>query len=1528
MESEVSEEVPQEKSKKVDENGVPIRKANPIFDENGVALKKKDGTLTHTLSSPPSSTDTQSASNFDPNSQQEPDTRHNQQQEADLNASFQATRNKPQTPIIARLSKPVEKNSWNNIGDFSFKTVQAGLEKDLGGAMKFIGDNFAFSDKNPLSRAGENLRQAGEHDEQGAQLHSLPNTTMGNVASSTIGFAPDILELALTPELDVAKVGKLGEVLTKYGGKYAPKVANMAVGKFPIQQAAKGFTGAYADAKAQGLDDNSALAQALKTGAADYGKGVLFEGAGKAAEKATDFGKKLLEDNGLMAGNKLVAGAEKKLLHSTAQATAFSAVPFITNAVQGKPTSLDEIKNNAIFGGVLGLVHGGEARPDEPTPADGAAKEVLDRSPIVDLNNFMSADMSAIKDIHEAKETPHDLQIKSAIHAEDAFKSDDHAEKQQQIVQSSINGKASSVKAFTQSILKDKDAVISAVNDLPLSDETKNDVIAKINQVHKELDPIEQKKTAFGNQIKDIDEQIQSVSERSDDPIKQAENEVKLESLTKQREETVNSLKDVIIKQNEQIKPNTEIPDEQPADEAVGVPKVADQNDETTKNSPIKSTENEQSTKKHEEASANEEKSSKGSQSGKESIENGEKDDVGKSGEAKAEPKNLKKLPLAEHAELSGLLKEHGVTIKDLQDEQQERNQSGDNIPKVDTNEKGVQQPEDDGTRNDGENREGEEPKSGKGTFKKPEKEVEKTILTQRAYKGEVSDGVKKYLEDKGLTRATYKQEERSKQATEFIDKFGDDAAFRAVESGDIDGGLAASTLAQLQIRNSTSVEDLPEDSDERDELAKKHADLIALMEKKGYFSGEFIGQLAHEYQNKDLNFASIKRQIEKITGKKITKEQETKIKEVTEENERLKKDLQDSEARLIEETDKAFKAGQEDVKNETKTDKAKRIANKLRAAKIHRPGIFSSATPASVAWDGAVEVVAKSIEAGGKLADAIDEGLEHIRNTDWYKGLSATKQSQSEKEFKRFNHENVSSTELTDLQARFVDKIDNKFTAAEARDLWGYMKETYLNSGMSFKDAMSKTATDLGLSWRQVSEAITTPKTKRASDEMWKRQSNLLRNRASVKTWIDQHEASAPVRLLKKISGAFRGIAVFAHGHIFVGTHAGMTLFNPSTWNKTIPAFLRGFKLAYGKTADYERSMEELKNSPNYLIAQRAGLKNDPERINTEEFQKSQQYLGKLGKVGERGFNTIKVLRQALFDSEFNKRSRAEQDDPEVTKEIAKLMNLATGATNLNLPSWVNEATFAGGMEAARWGKLTRNPAKATMTAINALFSPEKATVADRVFAKVWAKRVGEQLATYIVARTVNAAINNALYPTNKEKIFDPFNLDWWKFKFGSRAIDPTSGMRSAAGFIYTIGKVMFENQKELHGDKRDKLLGKEVEGYSRGKLAPLYSTLTDFYANRDFKGNVMPKFPIKALNRYENPGNGKHVLSWTEYGSSKLPLPMAEAFGIFYQSSLDSGVPKTKLDAAVKGIIGGAISGTTGFRVSENKGKMKKAN
>jgi hypothetical protein len=83
-----------------------------------------------------------------------------------------------------------------------------------------------------------------------------------------------------------------------------------------------------------------------------------------------------------------------------------------------------------------------------------------------------------------------------------------------------------------------------------------------------------------------------------------------------------------------------------------------------------------------------------------------------------------------------------------------------------------------------------------------------------------------------------------------------------------------------------------------------------------------------------------------------------------------------------------------------TPKQRAKATADKIREFKIHKPNSFSSGTPGSVAWDLGVEAIAKSVEAGGTIQEAILEGLEAIKNTKWYKSLSKAEQNQATQDF------------------------------------------------------------------------------------------------------------------------------------------------------------------------------------------------------------------------------------------------------------------------------------------------------------------------------------------------------------------------------------------------------------------------------------------------------------------------------------------------------------------------------------------------
>jgi len=70
-------------------------------------------------------------------------------------------------------------------------------------------------------------------------------------------------------------------------------------------------------------------------------------------------------------------------------------------------------------------------------------------------------------------------------------------------------------------------------------------------------------------------------------------------------------------------------------------------------------------------------------------------------------------------------------------------------------------------------------------------------------------------------------------------------------------------------------------------------------------------------------------------------------------------------------------------------------------------------------AWDTSVEAVALTIEAGGSLSQAIQNGITKLKESDWYKGLSKKGQQDAEKGFKDGLEKEVSSTESKDIKPK-----------------------------------------------------------------------------------------------------------------------------------------------------------------------------------------------------------------------------------------------------------------------------------------------------------------------------------------------------------------------------------------------------------------------------------------------------------------------------------------------------------------------------
>lgn len=732
-------------------------------------------------------------------------------------------------------------------------------------------------------------------------------------------------------------------------------------------------------------------------------------------------------------------------------------------------------------------------------------------------------------------------------------------------------------------------------------------------------------------------------------------------------------------------------------------------------------------------------------------------------------------------------------------------------------------------------------------------------------------------------------------------------------------------------------------------------------------------------------SFTAVKKAVEKLIDKGVSEEQTKKIKELTDKNELLKQQYDDLNKKLIEETDKVFNKPEVTRKQKAKLtlDEAKLAFKKaaglssgglealpefIKLVKAYAEYGYESAKLAFEEFKKdfpTVNVKQEDFEKhyddavfaktpGGKNIKRLEKELEDLRSgiakqsgptrdlSEREKLLQDEIKSEKEKlglirskmDKPLTNDEIIEadSKELENIQKIFEGKKDNKFTFEEGRIIWDYAKKHYLDNNVSYKDMVPFVSADTGLTWRQIISAISTSSTKTISDAMWKKQSDRVKNQYATKSWVEAQNVSIIQKAFKNFSGAFRSVAIFGHGGIFVGTHAGMTFIqmNPKTAKYGAEAFLNGYKFAYGDRAKYEMRMEELKNSPNYIKAQRAGLVNNPDRINLEDYQNSQHFISyivghkigdKVSTAGEHGFNAIKILRQNLFDYHYNKLSEADKADKGALESIANLINNATGATNLDLTirnkkgetiADPNELFFAAGMESARWGKLTRNPIKATGIALKALYAPDKVTTKEKVFARVWASRVGQQLAGLTTVLLANAAIQNKINPSNPVNLTNPNESDFMKLKFGEKTIDPTSGMRSTAMFIYGLGKIPFMTKQERSGDAPLVTTAKSVFGYGRGKLAPFYSTMSDFFLHQDYNKNEMPFSD-------EKPIKGKHKLTWKEYAWQKAPLPIAEAANEAYKAAIEHGADKPTLDNILTGIVNGTISGSTGFRVGK---------
>jgi len=664
--------------------------------------------------------------------------------------------------------------------------------------------------------------------------------------------------------------------------------------------------------------------------------------------------------------------------------------------------------------------------------------------------------------------------------------------------------------------------------------------------------------------------------------------------------------------------------------------------------------------------------------------------------------------------------------------------------------------------------------------------------------------------------------------------------------------------------------------------------------------------------------FSGIRRAYETQTGKEFTPGQSKRakklsntVKELTDKEQKLNDRIQEliSKNEDLEKNLANKRAGDKSIKASSKA-----LANKIRTAKIHRPGAFYSATPATLAWDLGVETVAKSIEAGGVVAEAIQDGIKALKETDWYKALGEGRQKEAEKQFTDWHNDQL-ARKIEDFN--FADKKGNKFTPNEAKAVWGRAKEGYIDKGVTdFNDMVDGLSKETGLSHDQVRNAIAQPKQLREiTDEMYRARYARQRAILNAKAWIRSADTPKTIRFIRSVPNIFFGLKVFGHGTVGMITHAGMDIFKPSAWNIYFPNFIRQFKFAYGDVANYQKAIEDLQADPDYIMWKRAGLAVDPTRI-YDDYMEIGKLFGKFGEIGNKGFQILKVHRLETAKSIWSHLSEIEKADPETAQRIAEQVNSSTGTSKVVTPKILNVAMFAPRLEWSRWQRLIIEPAKAIKT----FTTWKNAKPSEKVAAKLTAKSSGERLATMAALLAANQAILTLAGSNQKINFTDPTKSDWLRFKAGNKVIDVSGGMLSTITFVARLAEIIVEDQKKLYGKSRFETAVKFGGNYIRGKASPFAGNAVDWFSHTDYMGNVLPPFNDK-------PKKGAHKYTWGEYLlTQQTPIPAAEGIKDVYDQMKAKGMSTPQIEQILTGVFLSVVSGGTGARAREEISDKKK--
>lgn len=281
-------------------------------------------------------------------------------------------------------------------------------------------------------------------------------------------------------------------------------------------------------------------------------------------------------------------------------------------------------------------------------------------------------------------------------------------------------------------------------------------------------------------------------------------------------------------------------------------------------------------------------------------------------------------------------------------------------------------------------------------------KQREKSYLTRLYNSLKASDRLKKDIEEGGLLYSVLSNVQSSQDADAIIAEMGFAKAERYIR--DRNNSIAGSTRNIIANRLGFHYDELASqaeaegDFDAALEYAEKAYDIFNFVDYVSRDGGRFnqIGASA-EISGLLTPKRAVARQ-----KRQIREQRDSKLKAAEKEIKRLRKQLQEINEKAIDEVlgSKTYQQGRTATTKMPKV-KAKAIADKIRKLKPSSFGLtFADPTGVTAVFEGAVALVAKTVELSGNIAEAINKGLEYIRNSAWYKSLNGGQQAEVDDKF------------------------------------------------------------------------------------------------------------------------------------------------------------------------------------------------------------------------------------------------------------------------------------------------------------------------------------------------------------------------------------------------------------------------------------------------------------------------------------------------------------------------------------------------